>query len=64
MRIMFYKVVNAKVNIAKVDVSKGIHGVTLDYLSQKWLILPEVARRTVHHTTQREIRTFMHPSLL
>ena len=37
----FYKSLNAKVDMAKVGVSKGRHGVTLDYLSQKWLISPE-----------------------
>ena len=59
----FYKALNAKVNVAKVVASKGIHGVTLDSLSQKWLISTESARRTVHHTKHRGIRKILHPSL-
>ena len=43
----FYKALNAKVNVAKVRASKGRHGVTLESLSQKWLISLEAARRVV-----------------
>ena len=51
----FYKALNAKVNVDKVGASKGRHGVTLDSLSQKWLILPEEERRTQQHTIQQGI---------
>ena len=59
----FYKALTAKVNVAKVGASKGRHGVTLEYLSQKWLISPEAARITVKHITHRGIRTILHPYL-
>ena len=58
----FYKTLNAKANMDKVGESKGRHGVTSDPLSQKWLISPEADRRTVQNTTQRGIRTILHPS--
>ena len=60
----FYKALNAKFNVAKVEVSKGRHGVTLESLSHKWLISPEAERRTVQHTTKRGIMMILHPSLL
>ena len=60
----FYKALNYKVNVAKVGASEVKHGVTLGSLSQKWLISPETARITVQHTTQRGIKTILHPSLL
>ena len=37
--------------------------VNSESLSQKWLISPEVARRTVQHTMQRGKRTILYPSL-
>ena len=60
----FYNALNAKVDVARVVESRGGHFFTLDSLYQKWLISPEAARRTVQHTTQRGIRTILHPSLL
>ena len=60
----FYKALNSNVNVAKVGESKGRHLVTLESLSQKWLILPEADIRTVQHTTQQGIRTNLHSSLL
>ena len=57
----FYKALNAKVNVAKVVASKGRYGVTLDSLSQKWLILLEATSRIVRHTTQQGIRIIIHP---
>ena len=49
--------------MARVGVSKGRHGVSLEPLSQKWLVSPLAARRTVHHTTLRGIRKILHPYL-
>ena len=59
----FYKALNAKVNLSKVGSSKERHGVTSESLSQKWFISPEAARRNLQYTTQRGIRTILHPSL-
>ena len=59
----FFNALNDKVNLARVGVSKGIHGFTLESLSQKWLISQEEARRTVHHTTQQGIRIIIYPYL-
>ena len=36
----FYKALNIKVNVDKFGASKGIHGVTLESLSQRLLVLP------------------------
>ena len=58
-----YNALNSKVNLDQVGAYKGRHGVTLDPLSQKLLISPEAARRTVQYTIQRGIRTILHPSL-
>ena len=59
----FFDVLNVKVNVDRVGALKGNHGVTSDYLSQKWLTSPEASKKTVHHTTQRSIRTVLHMSL-
>ena len=59
----FYNALNTKINVARVGASKGIHGVTLDSLSQKWLVSPEAERRTLQNTTHRGIRMILHPSL-
>ena len=59
----FFNALNVKVNGDRIGASKGIHGVTLESLSHKLLISPEAENRTVQHTTQRGIRTILHPSL-
>ena len=58
-----FNTLNAKVNVARVGAPKGSHGVTSMFLSKKWFISPEAARRTVQNTTQQYIRTILHPSL-
>ena len=57
---ILFNAFNAKFNVDMVRTSKGRHGVTSNSLSQKWLISPESARRTVQHTTQRGIRKILH----
>ena len=59
----FYKTLNAKVNVAKVGASNGIHGVTLESLPHKLLVSTYAARITVQHKTQRGIRKVLHSSL-
>ena len=59
----FYKALSAKVNVAKVGDSNGSHGVTSEFLYQKWFISTEEDRITVQHTKQRGIRKILHPSL-
>ena len=54
---------NTKVNVARVVASKGRYDVTLTSLYQKCLISAEASRRSVQHTSQRGIRTILHPSL-
>ena len=46
-----YNALNAKVNVARVGASKGINGVTLESLSQKWLVSTETERQIVHNVT-------------
>ena len=48
----FLYVINAKVNMARIGVSKGKHGVTSESLSHKRLIPREASNRIVQHTTQ------------
>ena len=59
----FVNALNDKVSLDRVGASKERHVVTSEYLSQKWLISPEAARKTVHHTTQWGIRKILHPPL-
>ena len=59
----FFNVINDKVNVARVGASKERHSVTLESLSQKWLISLEAASTTVQHTTKQGIRTIIHPTL-
>ena len=54
---------NPKVNVDMVGVSKVRYGIISKSFSHKWLISPESANRTVQNTTQRGIRTILHPSL-
>ena len=50
----------SKVGVAKSKASPKIDHMTL---SKKWAISPEKAQRTVRMTTQRGLRTVLHPSL-
>ena len=59
----FFNALNDKVNVDRVESSKRRHGVTSKSLSQKLLIFPDSERRTEHNSTQRGIRTIIHPSL-
>ena len=43
----FYKGLNYRINVAKVGVYKGRHGVTLESLSHNWFVSTEAASRTV-----------------
>ena len=58
-----FNALNGKVDVSRVGASKGRHCVASESLSQKWFISPEAERRTLQHTTQRGIRTILHPSL-
>ena len=58
----FFDMLNAKVNVARVVVFKRNHGDNSKSLSQKFFLSPEVAKRTLQHTTQRGIRKILHPS--
>ena len=51
MMNIFYDAVSAKIDVARLGVSKGKHGLTSKYLSQKLLISLEAAKITVKHTT-------------
>ena len=59
----FYDALKAKVNVARVGVSKGKHAISHETLSKNWMVSPETAMRMVQRTTQRGIRTVLHPSL-
>ena len=59
----FFDTLNAKVNVARVVVSEGKHGVIYESLSQKLLISTEASKRAVYHTTQIGIRTILHSPL-
>ena len=59
----FYDALQAHVNVSWVQVKNGHRAINSDTLAEKWLVLPEVARRTLEQTTQRGIRTISNPSL-
>ena len=52
-------------SISKVGVAKSKSSQQIDHmtLSKKWGISPEKAKQTIQRTTQRGIRTVLHPSL-
>ena len=58
-----FNALNAKVNVDMFGASKRRHGVTSESLYPILLISIEAARRTIQHTTQRVIRTIIHPYL-
>ena len=60
---IFFDALNAKVNVAGVRFPKGDPDDTSKSLSQKWLLSPEAANRTVHHTTKQGIRMILHLSV-
>ena len=59
----FGDALQSKVQVPRVGVSKGKRSIPAEALAQKWMISPEAANRTVQCTTQRGIRTVLHPSL-
>ena len=55
---------NSKVNVDRIGASKGRNGFTYNYYSQKCLISPEAAKKTLQKNTQRGITTILHPPFL
>jgi hypothetical protein len=51
------------VNVLQVQVKNGHHAINYELLAEKWLVLMDVAKRTLEQTTQRGVRTISHPSL-
>ena len=59
----FHDALQAHVNVSRVQVKNGHRAINSDMLAEKWLVSPEVARRTLERTTQRGVRTISNPSL-
>ena len=60
----FAEALQSKVKVvARVGTSRSRHAVDSELLARRWMISPEAAARTVKSTTQRGIRTVLHPSL-
>ena len=59
----FADALQANVHVSRVGTSKKRHAVDSEMLAKRWNIDPKTAARTVKSTTQRGIRTVLHPSL-
>ncbi len=59
----FHVALQALVNVSRVKVGNSRWAIGHELLADKWMVSPEVARRTLERTTQREVRTISHPSL-
>ena len=59
----FGQALQSKVTVSRVGVGKNKRSITAETLARKWLVSPEAAKRTVQQTTQRGVRTVLHPSL-
>ena len=59
----FHVALQALVNVSRVKVGNSRRAIGHELLADKWMVSPEVARRTLERTTQRGVRTISHPSL-
>jgi hypothetical protein len=59
----FHDVLRAHVNVLPVQVKNGPLTINYKFLAEKWLVLTDVAKRTLKRTTQRGVRKISHPSL-
>jgi hypothetical protein len=59
----FHDALQAHVNVLQVQVKNGHQAINSDTLAEKWLVSPEVARRTLKRTTRRRVWTISNPSL-
>jgi len=53
----------ALVNVSRVKVGDSRRAIGHELLTDKWMVSPEVARRTLERTTQRGVQTILHQSL-
>ena len=59
----FHVALQALVNVSRVKVGNSCRAISHKLLTDKWMVSPEVAHRTLERTTQGGVRTILHPSL-
>jgi len=59
----FHVTLQVLVNVSRVKVGNSHQVIGHELLADKWMVSPEVARRTLERTAQRGVRTILHPSL-
>jgi hypothetical protein len=59
----FHGAPQACVKFSRVKVGNSRQAIGHELLADKWMVSPEVARWTLERTTQRGVRTILHPSL-
>jgi len=59
----FHVALQALVNVSRVKVGNSRRAIDHKLLPDKWMVSPEVARRTLERTTQLGVQTILHQSL-
>jgi hypothetical protein len=59
----FAAALGRNVRVCWAKTSRGWRAINADALAEKWMVTPEIARRTLSRTTRRGIRSIAHPSI-
>ena len=59
----FADALQRSVRVCRAKTSRGWRAINADALAEKWMVSPEIARRTLSRTTRRGIRTTSHSSM-
>ena len=59
----FADALERNVNVCQAKTSRGWRAIDADVLAEKWMVSPDIARRTLSRTTRRGIRTTAHSSM-
>ena len=59
----FAAALGRNVRVCRANTSRGWRHIDSDALAEKWMVTPEIARRTLSRTTRRGIRSIAHPSI-
>ena len=59
----FAAALGRNVKVCRAKTSRGWRAIDVDTLAEKWMVTPEIARRTLARTTRRGIRSTAHSSM-
>ena len=59
----FADALGRNVRVCRAKTSRGWRAIDADALAEKWMVTPEIARKTLSRTTRRGIRTSAHSSM-